>query len=609
MSLKNFTDYKLSQDAYLSFDASSLKDLIIKNLNTNEVFTDQNFEGSNFSAFIDVVAYMYHVLLFYLNTTSNETTFTTATLYESMNKLVSNIGYKPQGDQTSLLTFELSANPNLTIGQYTLPRYSYVNIDSISYYTLEDTSFQKTVNGYEGVSINNNILYQGSLKEAVFTATGEEYETLIIVDRALENRVTLASTAANTTEPFISDNSFSIYVQDNATLEWSQWVETSSLFLTESNSNSYEKRLNESGNYEFKFGNNNNGKKLNENDRVIIFYLVSDNNKGIANSGSINGKPINLYNSSNFNSIKPYIYTSEYHLTTSQDLTYLTISNQYTSTPIKKAETVDEIRANAPKAFASQNRLVTAIDYEAFINKNFNNIVKDVKILSNEEYTSQYLRYFYTIGLERPNDNGRVLLNQVNFSASTNFNNVYVFMAPREQTIINEQIPNYLNTAQKQLIVNACYNKKDITHNVVPSDPIFKAFSFGVGDINSNTVNSIVTNSTLLVNVDKTSSISDGAIRSKIEEVFINYFSNIQIGDVVDTASITNDILGLDGVTSIYTVNGTSIVPNINFIIWNPDYSQEDKQITSQNYHLRNFEYAYFYQISNITTKIVVQRI
>jgi len=100
MSLQDFTDYSLPKNAYLTFDANSLKGLIIDRLNENETFTDQNFEGSNFSAFIDVVAYMYHVLLFQLNTTSNESTFNTATIYENMNKLVSNIGYNPLGDQT-----------------------------------------------------------------------------------------------------------------------------------------------------------------------------------------------------------------------------------------------------------------------------------------------------------------------------------------------------------------------------------------------------------------------------------------------------------------------------------------------------------------------------
>ena len=52
MSLEDFTDYKLPKNAYLTFDADSLKSLIIERLNENETFTDQNFEGSNMNAFI-----------------------------------------------------------------------------------------------------------------------------------------------------------------------------------------------------------------------------------------------------------------------------------------------------------------------------------------------------------------------------------------------------------------------------------------------------------------------------------------------------------------------------------------------------------------------------
>jgi len=143
MSLQNYTDFKLPKDAYLSFDANSLKELIIERLNENEIFTDQNFEGSNFNAFIDVVSYMYHVLLFYLNTTSNEGTFTTATIYENINKIVSNLGYKPLGDQTSILNIELEA-VGINSGVYTLPKFSFLNVGSITYHTLQDVLFEKT---------------------------------------------------------------------------------------------------------------------------------------------------------------------------------------------------------------------------------------------------------------------------------------------------------------------------------------------------------------------------------------------------------------------------------------------------------------------------------
>ena len=607
MSLDKFTDYKLSQSAYLSFDATTLKDLIIDKLNDNEIFTDQNFEGSNFSAFIDVVAYMYHVLLFYLNTTSNETTFTTATLYENINKLVSNIGYKPTGDQTSLVTFGLSSTL-LPVNIYTIPRYSFVNVNGISYYTLDDIIFQKNTTTAESLIPSNNTLYEGSLREITFTATGEDYETKILVDNNNTN-TDLVQTTTDINATFISDNTFSVYVKSGVSNTWSEWTETSSLFLEESIAQKYEKRLNESGNYEFKFGNNNNGRKLEEGDTILIFYLISSNNRGLIGTNVLSQSRLSLYNSANFNELRDILYDTNTNLITPDQLALININNQYSSTPIKIAETVDEIKQNAPKIFSIQDRLVTSSDYEKFIDRNFNDIVRPVKIISNEEYTSQYLGYFNRLGLTRPNDDGRVLINQVNFSASTNFNNVYAFMVPKQQTIIDDIIPNYLGVVQKQAIVEACQSKKDITHNVVPSDPVVKAFSFGTGNINSSTVDEIVDKSFLRIFFDKNVNIADNTLRTRVRDVIIGYFANVEIGAIIDISNMTRDILGIEGINDIQTVSDTDVSSNLSFVVWNPDYATVDKDIIVNNYTLNNFEYAYYYQQSLIGNKISIQRV
>ena len=242
MSIKNFTEYNLPQNAYATFDATSLKSLIIQRLNESEVFRDQNFEGSNINAFIDVVAYMYHTLLFYLNTTSSESTFTTAELYENMNKLVSNLGYKPLGKQTSVANISLVGTSNLSIGPYSIRKFSYVNISGVNYTTLKDISFEKTIAGEQSLSISNSILHQGSIKEHLpYTATGEEFEVVKVVNtRPATNSIT---------EPFISDNTFTVYVKSYDTGTWQQWTESASLYLESPGSLKYAKRLNENGNY------------------------------------------------------------------------------------------------------------------------------------------------------------------------------------------------------------------------------------------------------------------------------------------------------------------------------------------------------------------------
>ena len=612
MSLENFTDYKLPKNAYLSFDATSLKSLIIDRLNENETFTDQNFEGSNFSAFIDVVSYMYHVLLFQLNTTSNESTFNTATIYDNMSKLVSNIGYKPQGDQTSLLNFNLAAR-NLNANVYTVPRFSSVDVNGFTYSTLDDITFQKVTNTIlETVAVSNNNLYQGAITEATFSSIGEPYETITLVDTFTTQQVVKVTRTVND-QQFISDNSFRVFVQNVDTSVWTEWSETVSLFLESPTATSYEKKFNEGGNYDFRFGNNNNGRQLNANDTVLIFYITSNNEVALASPNAITSSTFNLYTSPAFNEISNYIYNADLNLINTSNKDTVLISNQFQSTPIKLAETVDQIRDNAPKIFSTQNRLVSKTDYETQINRNFNNITKDVKVLDNNDYTGQYLRYFNRIGLDRPNDDGRVLLGQVGFSASTNFNNVYVYTVPSNQPVINEQLPNFLNPAQKQIISNFCIDKKDVTHNVVIADPIFKAISFGVGSsaiqTDPDTLDDIVNNSFIRLSVDQNIAASSSSIRTKVLNIFKKYFDLIQLGGVVETGNISRDILNIDGVINIDTVNGDNVTPNLSFIVWNPDYRLEDNLIQTQEYNLEDYEFAYFYEISNIPSKIAIQRL
>ena len=127
----NNTDFTLQKNSYASFDALTLKQLIVDRLNDGEIYTDQVVEGSNVSAIIDIIAYSYHTLLFYLNQTSSETLFTQASLYENMNRIVKLINYKPVGYKTSSLTFKAIGSETLLPNLYTIKRFSYFIVDGV----------------------------------------------------------------------------------------------------------------------------------------------------------------------------------------------------------------------------------------------------------------------------------------------------------------------------------------------------------------------------------------------------------------------------------------------------------------------------------------------
>lgn len=601
MNTKNFTEYNLPLNAYVTFDATTLKDLIISRLNESEVFKDQVYEGSNINAFIDVVAYMYHVLLFYLNNTSSESTFTTASLYENMNKLVSNLGYKPTGKQTSMAVLSLSGGTTLPTGVLTLKRFSTLFANGQPFTIIKDISFDKPQAGVvERVFPDNSFIYQGSITEhPQYTATGEEFEIITIVD----------SSPIDESQTFLADNTFSVFVYDNTNRIWSEWQETSSLFLEDSIARRYEKRLNENGNYELKFGNDVNGAKLRVGDIVQLYYVVSNGVNGVVGPNVLFGNQFTLYNSPAFTNISNNIYDTDFNFVTPALLPSVIVTNPNASTPIGEGETVDEIRKNAPKFFASQNRLVTKDDYTALIERNYNIIVKSVKVLDNTAYTSRFLKYFYTIGLNKPNDDTRVLFNQVAFSNSTSFNNVYLFCVPKNATIINETLPNYLNFAQKQVIINACNDKKDITHNVVCVDPIYKAFDIGLRLSGEDNCIDFRDSTALVIKKFANSNISDYKIIDRVVKVVTDYFDNIELGQVINLGDLSNNIKNLDGVKDVLTrrTDTNYEVPKINVVTWNPIYEEDDVIYTSQNYTLEDFQYAFFYEISNLKQKIIVE--
>ena len=406
---QNLTDFTLPRNSYATFDALTLKQLIKDRLNAGGVFTDQNFEGSNLNAIMDVVALSYHYLLFYLNTTSNESLFNQTSLYENMNRLVKLINYNPTGYKTSLLSFEATANTNLPLNIYTIPRYSYFTINGIYYSFPNDVTFSKSLTGVEDLTslYDENLLYQGKTIEfPPIGATGEPFETFTIVSK---------DTATNT--PLnIDQSSIDVYVNNAATNVFTQYKVTNSLFLESSDSNSFELRINENEFYELKFGNGVFGKKLNPGDGVYIYYLQSDGASGIISPNQLNGNTINFYSTPQFNRIKQDVLNTSLNYLNTTNVSYISFTNPIASSPPSEKESVDEIRLNAPKTFFSQNRLITEVDFTTFIDKNYKNIITSSSTVNNRNYIENYIKYFYSLGITRPNQDARVLFNEVNFA-------------------------------------------------------------------------------------------------------------------------------------------------------------------------------------------------
>lgn len=582
--------------SYALFNATDIKQFIIDQLRNNpdNPFKDIDYLGSNINTFIDIIAVMLQQILFSYSVNSSETSFSTALLYENMSRIVSLLNYKSAGKQTSILPVRFTVKRSSTDieERFSIPKFLTVNYNHQFSLLNEETIFFPK--GQSEIFFDT-ILHQGKISESqIFVANGDVFETFEIGDNFIR------SEGSN----FISDNFFTVYVDEENNGNWVEYEECASLFLENSEAQKYERRFTEEFGYEFKFGNDIYGKKLKKNARIIIYYLVSDGEPAQIGNDILSSNKLTEYTTYNLSSIKA---SSIFNTNTKVDLSKVSVKNTGPSTPISYPESVASIRKNAPRVFASQGRLFSLGDYEAFIKKFFDSYVKDTYFCKNEEYISDYLKYYYDIGMSAPQSDSRLNIAQVEFMTAVNFNNIYCFLVPAVNTIINSKIPNYLNTSLKRQIIDKAIPQMGISHNLVILDPIYKAFTFGSYGLDDSEFNEKQYNNKLILIRNKNTKYSYSFIKKYCVDSLTTYFKSLKLGSTINVSDITQIINSVPGVKSFYIKDDNGITDtSLNLFIWNPLYSNEDNTILSQPYICKSFEYPYFYDLNNLNSKIEV---
>jgi hypothetical protein len=597
MATNNIQEFPIQKDSYVAFDAMSLRQLIVDRINEQKVFTDQNFLGSNLASVIDIVAYSYNTLIYYLNKTSSESMFSEAQLYENINRIVKLIDYSPIGFQTSTLSFNCSAE-RLPQGLFTIPRYSYIVINNIPFSFNEDITFIKTAaNTTESLNeiAQQRLLYQGFYQEyPVYTAAGEDNEIIIL----------------NPGTDIVDHFNIDVYVKPKLTNKWEVYTKTPNMFLESGSEKKYEIRLNPNKRYEIKFGNDINGVKLQTGDQVALYYLTSQGQAGEIGPNALTPRSNSLirYNTVIFNQIIEDVFKDQFRYLTAAEIKGLIFENIVSSTPVKLAEEAEDIRKTAPANYRSQYRLVTTNDYEVFTKTNFTNLLADVKCVNNWDYISGYLKYFYDIGITEPSKTERALFNQVQYADSCNFNNVYLIVVPRSAS----QNFDYVVPAQKELINSSILASKMATTETVFIDPVYKAISIGISSSTLAVDPTIDEDICRLEVIKRTSSRRDNqSITNDIVNIFTEYFNrdNVRLGQTVDLRSLTQQILNVDGVETFFTTrtDDSSVrIEGLSLFIWNPIYPDNDKDATTNNIPLKYFEYPFFNNLALLSNKILV---
>ena len=600
--MANFTDFKLPTGAYTGFDAQSLRDLIIERLNSDPTinFTDQNFEGSNVSALIDIIAYSYHTLLFYLNQTSSESNFNDANLYENINRIVKLIDYKPIGKQSCILPIELKGASDLSAGYYTIPKFTFSSSQGKTYTMVQDLTFEKLTTDTETISgtTSNPLLYEGTIEEyPLIRPIGEDFETINILP------------GPNSIIDHF--NIFAFVKETNEQNKWYEWKRVPSLFLSDPNSRNFEIRYNENKNYEIKFGNNINGKKLNEDDTVAIYYLKSNGVNGKVTKKAFVDSSINIYNTTQFDEIFTSVKDTSLNYVTIAESTSITLSNDEDSTDFGIEETTDEIKQNSPRFFSSEYKLTTKADYKSFIKRNYKNLIYDVTVYNNSDYTNTYLKYLNDeLGLTDYSLETNALFNQYYYADSADANNIYLTIVPnlrKNKSVVTRS--NYLSPSLKEKIQNELENYKLINSEISFIDPMYLTLDLCLkftGEASkvqykNYTELQLLRNSRTLINEEE--------LKSKVFNIITDYVKGLKLGDIIDIRYLNNEIEKINGIVQFNTVR-TDInrgVPGLSFAVFNPIYNGRDIKIIDTRLKLKPFQIPYIENEQSFKSKIKVK--
>jgi len=361
MALVNFTD--------LDFDQikTSLKDYLRENSN----FTDYDFEGSNLSNILDVLAYNTYISSYNANMVSNEVFIDSATLRENVVALARNIGYTPRSRTAAkaIISFFVDTT-GFTTKPVTLTLKKGIVTTSASVFGSESYSFcipsDVTVPVVDGIATFNNVtIYEGTYLTSNFTVSSETPAppSRYILENANIDTSTLEVAVRDTQ----SSTSSRKYVFSDTLIEV---TDTSRVYFVQEIDDQR---------YELIFGDGVFGEKLKSLNYIEISYITSSGEAGNGvSSFSFNGRIVDNNNNLVSTGISILSTVSE-------------------STGGKEIESIDSVKRFAPKIYSTFNRAVTANDYEALIPKIYPE-TESVSAFGGEELNPpKYGKVFITI--------------------------------------------------------------------------------------------------------------------------------------------------------------------------------------------------------------------
>lgn len=331
-------------------DFDQIKESLKTYLESHDQFSDYDFEASGLSNILDVLAYNTHLNGLIANIGINESFLSTAQLRSSVVSHAETLGYYSGSKSTAKASVAITLNTtDINTPQVALPKYTSFNttIDEVSYSfkTLEEYTATNDGNGnfsfITELGSTSIPIYEGIVKTKTYLVGDTADEQIYVIPDENIDTNTLTVDVYDTT----TSSSFTTYIniKNNIRLD-----ETSTVYLVRETPNGY---------YEITFSDGVVlGKSPIAGNKIVIQYLST---KGeIANRG------------------KTFIADDTILVGGIQyQPVVTTIAN---SSGGADKESIASIKGNAPRAFGTQQRLVTAEDYKALIMQRYSDVLNDV---------------------------------------------------------------------------------------------------------------------------------------------------------------------------------------------------------------------------------------
>ena len=348
-----------------NLDFEDIKTSLKEYMRAQSEFTDYDFDGSALATLIDTLAYNTYYTAFNTNMVVNELFIDSATLRDNVVAIAKQLGYRPKSATapTAYVSFTATYGNPTTDTELILKKgtgfissfdnnvYQYVVTDDIKAQVINDVATFTNVEVKEGTQLVNTFTVNTSLKSQKFILDNPNIDTNTI-------RVKVFPTGGSFSEPYlVADNILGVDA-------------TSKVFFLDEI---------EDQRYEILMGDGVLGKKLENNARIEVSYLTTAGPES--------------------NGVRTFVFSGV--LENPNGVTPSNITTSITSTVAsaggEEIESTQKIKYTAPKAYGTQERAVTAQDYEAIVRRVYP-ATSDIIIFGGEDQDPpEYGRVFIAL--------------------------------------------------------------------------------------------------------------------------------------------------------------------------------------------------------------------